>query len=374
MSWQMMRLMVELSLSLHFFVRLRMAFGGGWWQLPLIFWMGLMFLPMLFMRRGLIPESAMEILMWLWPIWIGFLILFTLSALGLDLLRLVTGLSGALAGKSWWSLLAAKKAVPAALAISLLLAIHSYYEAFHPETVKVEILSKRLPDDLDALRVVQLTDVHLSRFIGPDQLERMVEMVRAAKPDILVMTGDLVDADMSQRLREAELLASIRPRLGAYGVLGNHEMYAGQINSVNFYKKSGLHLLRGEAVEAGGIVIAGIDDEAFGSRGNALPPEKLLAQYRNDPRFVLLLKHRPVPAPNTDGLFDLQLSGHTHGGQIFPGHLIIKRANGGFLHGLYDLSSRSAVYVSRGAGFWGLPYRFLAQPEITVIDIKKKTG
>lgn len=304
----------------------------------------------------------------------GYLILFTLSGLGLDLIRLLSGLAGTLAGKSWWGLLAAKKAVPAALILAFLLAAFSYYEAFHPRVAKVELFSSRLPDGLESLRIVQLTDVHLSRFIGRSNLKGMVDKAQAAQPDILVVTGDLVDADMSQRMGEAELLAAFQLRFGSYAVLGNHEMYAGQVNSVNFYKKAGLHLLRGEAVEAGGLIIAGIDDEAFGSRGNVLPPDKLLDAYRTDPRFVLFLKHRPEPAPGTDGLFDLQLSGHTHGGQIFPGHLIIKKANGGFLHGLYSLSSRSSIYVSRGAGFWGLPYRFLATPEITVIDIKRKAA
>ena len=101
MSWQLMRLLVELSLNLHFFMRLRAAFGGGWWQLPVLFWLALMMLPIFFMRRGLIPPEAMEVLMWVGPIWTGFLIIFTVTALGFDLLRLVTGLAGSISGRSW---------------------------------------------------------------------------------------------------------------------------------------------------------------------------------------------------------------------------------------------------------------------------------
>ena len=372
MSWQLMRLLVELSLNLHFFMRLRAAFGGGWWQLPVLFWLALMMLPIFFMRRGLIPPEAMEVLMWVGPIWTGFLIIFTVTALGFDLLRLVTGLAGSISGRSWWSLLAAKRAVPITLILAALLTAHSFYQAYHPRLVKIELSTKRLPENLDSLRLVQLTDVHLSRFIGQKELSRMVKLAAEQKPDILVVTGDLVDGDMSRRTAEADLLANIKPRYGSYAVLGNHEMYAGLANALSFYQRAGLRLLRGEAVEtAGGMIVAGVDDEVFGGRYDIRPAGKLLDVYKNDPRFILFLKHRPVPAPGTDGLFDLQLSGHTHGGQIFPGHIIIKKVNT-YLYGLYSLNSRSRLYVSRGTGFWGLPIRFMAPPEVVVIDLKRK--
>lgn len=369
MSWQMMRFLVEVGFGLHLFVRLRVAFGGGWWQAPVLGWMGLMLLPLLFMRRGLIPAPLLELLLWLWPVWMGFLLLFTFSILSLDFIRLAGGLAGSLAGKSWWGALAARRAVPAALVLAALLCAHSAYMAYHPRLVKVEFSTGRLPDGVKSLRLVQISDVHLSRFIGHGQLKRITDLVASAGPDILLVTGDLVDTDMSRRADDAALLAGIKTSYGAFAVLGNHEWYAGQSNSVKFHQLAGLRLLRGEAVEAGGIVVAGMDDEVFGHRWHREPPEKLLGRYKDDPRFMLFLKHRPQPAPGTDGLFDLQLSGHTHGGQIFPGHVLIKMVNY-YLRGSYALSSRSSLYVNSGAGFWGLPYRFLAPPEVTVIDLK----
>lgn len=369
MSWQLMRLLVELSLSIHLFVRLRLAFSGGCWQLPVFLWMGLMMLPVFFMRRGFISAEAMEVLMWAWPVWLGFLVIFMVCAVGLDLARLAGGLAGALAGQSWWGVLASKRAVPAALILAALLTAHSYYQAYHPRLVEVEIFTRRLPQGVDKLRIAQLTDVHLSRFIGHNNLKYMFEAIAKARPDLLVVTGDLVDTDMNGRAGEAELLAALKPRFGSYAVLGNHEMYAGQANALDFHRRAGLRVLRGEAVEAGGLVIAGVDDEIFQGRGDMETAASLLARYQGDPRFVLFLKHRPAPAPGANGLFDLQLSGHTHGGQIFPGHFIIKKFNT-YLYGLYSLSDRSILYVSRGAGFWGLPIRFLAPPEITIIDLK----
>ena len=396
MSFYTMRLMIELILSLHFFLRLRLAFGGGWWQLPVLLWTALMLAPMLMQGAGVIPRPLMDILTQVWPIWLGYLILFFVVSLCFDFLHLGTGLAGSVCGHKWWSILAGKRTVPVTLVFALLASFYAYYEAHHPSLVKIEIFTGKMPEGIDTLRIVQLTDVHLGRFIGLSELENMIRLVREADPDILVVTGDLVDGDMSTRAKEAALLASIKPRLGTWAVLGNHEKYAGGQNSLDFYQKAGLRLLRGQAGEIGGLVVAGLDDEVFGDAGNKEPIDKILAKYRDDGRFVLLLKHRPALAPGTGGLFDLQLSGHTHGGQIWPGHLLAQKANGGILHGLnyqeensnrrsaslnppdeilhgltHKPSNKNAVYTSRGAGFWGLPMRFLAPPEVTLIELKR---
>lgn len=373
MSWQMMRLLVELGLSLYFFARCRVAFGGGWWQLPAALWLGLMLVPMFFMRRGLLPQEAIEILMWLWPIWLGYMVLFVLSSLGLDLARLGLGLAGRLNGQNWWGILTTKKAGQAALLLSLLLSGYAWYEAHQPRLVHQEIESSRLPAGRDSLRIVHLSDIHLSRYVRRADLERITKLAASVQPDLLVVTGDLVDTDLRRRAGEADLLAAIKPPDGAFAVLGNHERYSGEANSIDFHRKAGLKLLRGEAAEAAGIIVAGIDDEAFNGRGDREPAAQLLNRYKNDQRFILLLKHRPGQAPGSDGLYDLQLSGHTHGGQFFPGHLFVKLTNE-YLYGLYQPSERSAIFVSRGAGFWGLPMRFLAPPEVVLIEIKRKAA
>ncbi|MDR1044163.1 MAG: metallophosphoesterase [Candidatus Adiutrix sp.] len=373
MSFYMMRLLVEAALSLHFFIRLRLAFGGGWWQLPVMLGMALMLLPLAVRGSGgALPASLAEILLFLWPYWLGFLLFFTLCALALDLARLFCGLSGALlGGRSWWNLLRAKRAVPAALLLAVLLAALACYQAYHPRLVRLTLTTSRLPAGVDSFRIVQLTDVHLSRFIGHSDLKRIVDLVREARPDLLAVTGDLVDGDLSNRPEDARLLAEISPRWGAFAVLGNHELYAGESKAEAFCRLAGLRLLRGEAVKTGGLWVAGMDDEAFGGRGDREPPGRLLRALQDDGAFVLFLKHRPRPAPGTEGLFDLQLSGHTHGGQIWPGHYLIKRANG-FLYGLDRApGARGRIYTSRGAGFWGLPFRFLAPPEVLLIDLRR---
>ena len=381
MSFYLMRTIIEVSLSLHFFLRLKAGFVGFFWQLPVLLWLALTLSPH-YLQKWLshyppaidkylaqVTPALNEFQSSVTPMWMGFLIIFTVTCLGLDVIRLTAGLVGQIADKSWWGFLPAKKAVPVALIMGLAFSVHAYYSAYHPRLVRVEFPTAKLPAGVDSLRIVQLTDVHLSDLITLKDLKRVAALVREAKPDILVVTGDLVDTDMRQRGEEAALLASVRPRYGTFGVYGNHERYRGEANSRDFYRQAGIKVLRGEAVSAGGIIVAGMDDEAFDVNGGRTPPGKLLRQFNRDQRFILFLKHRPNLAPGTAGLFDLQLSGHTHGGQIWPGHLIIKKVNGA-LHGLdYDGLSKSAVYTSRGSGFWGLPMRFLAPPEVTLIEL-----
>jgi predicted MPP superfamily phosphohydrolase len=364
-----MRLMLEAALSLHFFLRCRAAFGGGWWQVPAVAGLVILAAPQISRARPW-PDAAWgEFLAAAAPLWSGVLVLFLVAAVGLDLVRLLTGLAGWLGGRSWWGLLAAKRAVPLALILTLALAVHAHYMAYHPRLARVEVAAAKLPEGVESLRVVQLSDVHLSGLIDLDDLRRLTDLVTEARPDILVVTGDLVDMDMSRRQGEAELLAAFKPRYGAFAVMGNHELYAGEANAEAFIRAAGLRLLRGEAETAGGIVVAGIDDENFGGRSDRLPAGQLLGQFQDDGRFVLFLKHRPTLAPGTAGLFDLQLSGHTHGGQIWPGHFVVKRVNG-VLSGLHEApGGRGAVYTSRGAGFWGIPLRFLAPPEVTLIEL-----
>lgn len=365
----MMRLLVEVGLSLYLFSRCRLAWGRGWWQLPVLLWLALMLVPVFLMRRGLVSQSAIEVLMWLGPLWLGYTVLFALSSFGLDLIRLGLGLAGRLIGRDGWGLVPARRVAPAALILSLLLSGYAWHEAHRPRLVRLEIESPRLPPGVDSLRIVHLTDIHLSRYVRRADLERITSLARAARPDLLVVTGDLVDTDMRKRADEAGLLAGIKPRYGAFAVTGNHELYSGESNALDFYRRAGLRLLRGEAVEAGGIIVAGMDDEAFGGRNDREPAARLLRPYRSDPRFVLLLKHRPAPAPGTEGLYDLQLSGHTHGGQFFPGHLFAGLAHQ-YFQGFYRNPGRGAIYVNRGAGFWGLPMRFLAPPEVLLVELK----
>ena len=150
---------------------------------------------------------------------------------------------------------------------------------------------------------------------------------------------------------------------------GNHEYYAGIDQALDFTRKAGFTVLRGQATETAGITIAGVDDStAADIRGGHEVDERQLLGPLPDSKFTLFLKHRPVVEKGSAGLFDLQLSGHIHKGQIFPFYLIT-RLFYPVKTGLSHLQGKATLYVSRGTGTWGPPVRVLAPPEITVIDL-----
>jgi predicted MPP superfamily phosphohydrolase len=246
----------------------------------------------------------------------------------------------------------------------MVLSLYSYYEAWNVRRVDIVMETKKLPDGIDRLRIVHVTDVHLdSGLFSIDRLQKVMNIIQEAEPDILVITGDLVDSRTSSLEEEAKLIASYTTKYGVYAVTGNHEFIAGRIeNSIDFMKRANIVLLRDAKIDVAGIRILGVDERENWTK--QIPDDSF---FPND-RFVLLLKHRPEVITGSEGKFDLQLSGHTHNGQIWPFNYAVERANN-HVQGLTYING-SAVYVSNGVGFWGPALRFLAPPEVTVIDLK----
>jgi uncharacterized protein len=225
---------------------------------------------------------------------------------------------------------------------------------------------------MEKLRIVQISDVHIGVLVRGVRLSEILRKVREASPDLVVATGDLVDGQLDRMAGAAAQLREIHPRYGKFAVTGNHEFYAGLDDAIDFIRQSGFTLLRQEMTAvAGAIDIAGVDDPAIrasGPRGDLSDRDVLSGAAGRSGRFAILLKHQPSVQKDAPGAFDLQLSGHTHKGQIFPFSLITRR----FFHyhsGNYRLANDALLHVSRGTGTWGPPIRFLAPPEITVIDL-----
>ena len=220
------------------------------------------------------------------------------------------------------------------------------------------------------LTIVQITDLHLDRLTNLDHLQKMVITINRLNPDILVSTGDLIDMQASHLDGISITLASLQAKLGKFAVFGNHEAF-GDINEAReFTTRAGFRILsnRGITIDHT-ITIVGVDDPAvdrkFKSDG---AKENLILQKFPGNLYTVLLKHQPVVAPESNTLFDLQLSGHTHGGQIFPFGLLVKI----FYHAPFGLSKAgpsSWLYVSKGTGTWGPPMRVFAEPEITVFHL-----
>ena len=304
-------------------------------------------------------------------IWMGILLLFFSVSILVDTYRLLIYLAGRFThGDLSFLTPSPLQIFLIPMLLSLSLNAYGYHEAKNIRTEQVTLGTARIPPETGRIRIVQISDVHIGMIVREGRLEKIVEKVRQAGPDILVSTGDLVDGQIDNLMPSSRLFEDIQPKYGKYAVTGNHEFYAGIEQAMAFHRSAGFRVLRGAAVTAAGLInIAGVDDpagERFGADRN--PTEKKLLTELPRERFTLLLKHKPVPDRETLGLYDLQLSGHTHRGQIFPFSLLTALAFP-YHAGYFDLPERAGLYVSRGSGTWGPPVRFLAAPEVTVIDL-----
>lgn len=263
---------------------------------------------------------------------------------------------------------------PALTAIGGIIALALAWGAVEARSIRTDNVTvelAHLPPGSRPIKLVQISDLHLEAHTGERRLLKAVRLIRQANPDILVSTGDLVDPSLRNADSLARLLRQIDPPLGKFAVLGNHEFYAGLVGSLAFHEACGFRVLRGESVAAGQVLrIAGVDDPAGRRVGKAcFTDEDAALPDRQENAATILLKHRPRVAEGSLGRFDLQLSGHAHGGQIFPWH-IISALQYRFYRGLHALPGGSSIYVSRGTGTWGPPLRLLSRPEVTVISLQ----
>ncbi len=239
------------------------------------------------------------------------------------------------------------------------------------ERVKVPL--RRLPAALSGFRIVQVSDLHIGPTLGRGWLAEVVAGVNAAEPDVVVITGDLVDGSVSDLRAEVAPLADLRAKHGVFFVTGNHEYYSGVDAWLDELRRLGVRPLRNERVSIGdgaeSFDLAGVDDWSArrfgGDHGPDLP--RALAG-RDETRELVLLAHQPKQIHEAEKLgVGLQLSGHTHGGQIFPWGLFV-RLDQPYVAGLARHGA-AHIYVSRGTGFWGPPIRVGAPPEISVLEL-----
>ncbi len=365
------------AMHVYAFFRARSAFWFGWGAGTVLaaFMLAMTFAPIfirILERHGY--ELSARVLSYIAYLWMALLFVFFCSSIVLDLAGIIVRIAGwAMNADPSAFLISAKTSFLICASLSLAICVYGYFEALNIRTERLTIETTKLPAGTDHLTIVQISDVHLGLIVRCDRLVGILETVKAAKPDIFISTGDLVDAQINQLPGLRELLQEIKPRYGKYAITGNHEFYAGIDQAMAFTKEAGFTLLRGEVVNTGVINIAGVDDPA-GVQLQLEKPESESALLAGLPKnqFTLLLKHRPVVSPDGPKLFDLQLSGHTHKGQIFPFTYISEIAYP-LNSGRFDLSNGAILHVSRGTGTWGPPIRFLSAPEVTVIELVRKT-
>ncbi|HUT35110.1 MAG TPA: metallophosphoesterase [Planctomycetota bacterium] len=258
-----------------------------------------------------------------------------------------------------------------ALAVVAVVVVLSAWGFVEPWAVQLETLAvhaPQLPPGSKPIRIVQVTDLHLNALMSRGRLARVIERIREARPDLLVFTGDFADEAGEHVAGLAAMLAEVHAPLGKLAVTGNHEFYRGLQHSLPLIEAAGFGLLRNQCIRvAPGLLVAGVDDYAAARLGLIAPDEEgRILPGRDRADFVLLLKHRPYIEKGSAGRFDLQLSGHIHGGQVFPARWLLMLFCQ-YTIGRYDLGEGSALYVSRGAGTFGAPMRLLSPPEVTLI-------
>lgn len=257
--------------------------------------------------------------------------------------------------------------VMAVMALVVGLAVFGYglVAAGNVRLEEIQVTTRKLPPDHPRFRIVQVSDLHFGLMTTQSMVDRVAKLIQQARPDLLVATGDTIDGTTGYEDNLKAALGNLKPTYGMIAIIGNHEVYHGLAQSVSALQHWGFSVLRNRSVTLGGVVnVVGEDDPQTGTTVN----ESALLKQTQNGLFTVLLKHRPDVRPESLGLFDLQLSGHTHDGQIFPFNFIVGLVYP-YLDGFYDLGHGSALYTSRGTGTWGPPIRVLAPPEVTVIDI-----
>ena len=256
------------------------------------------------------------------------------------------------------------------LFLTLSLLSYGYYNYQHPKTEVFNIvINKQTVHNEQPLKVVSVSDVHLGYGTDKEELKQYVEMINAQKPDLILIGGDLIDNSVVPLYEEkmTEELAELKAPLGIYMVPGNHEYISGIDESVRFLKDTPIQLLRDSVVTLpNGVQIIGRDDRSNRSRHSL--PTLLKQADRSKP--IILLDHQPYNLAKTDSLgIDLQFSGHTHHGQIWPMSLITDRIYEQS-HG-YRKWSQSHIYVSSGLSLWGPPFRIGTNSDMAVFHLNQ---
>jgi predicted MPP superfamily phosphohydrolase len=337
------------------------------WILPVVYWFGDRD------RRGARHE-VIQTLSFLCMGWLSFLLVLTLVR---DVLLLTTAVLPPLAAINVLLEEAGVAWVPvgalAAVGVGALAALRGLYVRH------VDIPVEGLPPDLDGLRIVQISDLHVGPTMRLAYVQRVVDMTKELAPDLIALTGDIVDGSVARLAPRIAPLQALAAGNRAFFVLGNHDYYSGAASWTAHFEGMGFCVLRNSHVTiargAARLVVGGVID--FAARmadPEARPRPDLATDGEARPAFRLLLAHNPKIAPLAEQAgFDLQLSGHTHAGQFFPWTFVIHLVHGPHAAGL-SRRGRLWVYTSAGTGTWGPPVRLGTRPELTLLRLVAVNG
>lgn len=237
-----------------------------------------------------------------------------------------------------------------------------------PQIDRFQMPMAKLPRAMDGTRLAVVSDIHIGPLTGVDHARRIVQVINSVDADLVCVVGDLVDGSVAELGRFAAPLADIQSRHGAFFVTGNHEYYSGAEEWVQEVDRLGIRPLRNERVAINGLDLAGVNDLTGAQQGDPADYARALGD-RDTARPVVLMAHQPVAARDAAPYgVDLQVSGHTHGGQMAPFNMLVKLQQP-VVSGFGEVDG-VPVYVTNGAGFWGPPVRVGAPPQVTVIELR----
>ena len=316
-------------------------------------------------------NSFTYVLMFVSSFWMGLVLYLFILALTSDILLILARILRLKSHLPERARLRAKRFLFAAILLAaVLIAGYSLYEARDIGISKLEIPLAELPRELDGLSIVQISDFHFGVLNTTAKLEKVVALANSLNADFVFITGDLVDESVAHMEDMAGPLRKLKGRAGVYAVTGNHDYYAGVKRATGIMEEAGITVLRNELrILPGGLQLLGIDDPTGIRRMGEKSEDFISLIARVDPsQPSILLYHQPIQFERTaQAGIGLQLSGHTHGGQLYPIIHISKRIYP-WTPGLHRLKE-SILFVSRGAGTWGPPMRFLAPPEIVHLKL-----
>ncbi len=294
--------------------------------------------------------------------WVSFILVGTLSR---DLALLITDALSF--GEA--HMIVVQDGIPVVFAASFLaMAVGALTASRGPRVEEVVVRVPALHPDLNGFRIAQISDLHVGRNIRRAYVERVVERVRTLAPDFVALTGDMVDGAVERLAQDVAPLAALVVNYPVFFVLGNHDCYSGAREWISHFARMGARVLLNEHTVfrkgVATVIVGGVVDPAF---ADARPEISLENAPNAD--FRVLLAHNPKFAPlGAQAGFDLQLSGHTHGGQFFPWTLAVRLVHAPHVAGL-SRERDMWVYVSAGTGTWGPPVRFGTSPEITLVRL-----
>ncbi|MBI5548617.1 MAG: metallophosphoesterase [Deltaproteobacteria bacterium] len=318
--------------------------------------------------------TTSKVLVWAGSLWLGLLVYALLASVLVDLLALANRLRPFLPVAMAHRPLRTRRAITGALgAVAALPVVAGYLNAREVRLRTLELVIDKPAGALSSLNVVVASDIHLGTIVGRSRFSRMVEAINAQSPDLVLLVGDIIDEDLKPVIEEdlGETLRDLRARYGVFGVTGNHEYIGGVAASVAYLEEHGVRMLRDATAEvAGGLWLVGREDVSAPRFG--FPERRPLSDLMTSvdrTRPVILMDHQPWNFdPAQEAKVDLQLSGHTHDGQLWPFALITRAV----YERSWGLERRGSTwfYVSCGAGTWGPPVRLGNEPEIVLMKLR----